>query len=147
MAAPNLNPFLLGSRTITAPLSDVTLTEGTSAANVAQAFWDRLAGINALTLVASFTYGSGGTTAVVLVDTALAAGGIWIPVARFDFATASLTKQLVLSRTAIAAAASLSAPSADTSINLLGDRFRARLTTTGTYAANTIIDLRAQPHA
>jgi len=144
--APNLAPFLLGSRTITVAVSDVTLTEGTSAANVAQAFWDRLAGINGLTLVAAFTYGSGGTTAVVTVDTALGAGGVWTPVARFDFATASATKQLVLSRTGIAAAAS-AAPGADAAINLLGDRFRARLTTTGTYAGGTLLDLRAQPHA
>lgn len=147
MTTPNLNPFLLGSRTITAALSDVALTEGTSAAGASQAFWDRLAGINGLTLVAAFTYGSGGTTAVVTVDTALGSGGVWTPVARFDFATASATKLLLLSRTALAAAASLSALSADTSINLLGDRFRARLTTTGTYAGNTLLDLRAQPHA
>ncbi len=147
MAAPNLNPFLLGTRTITTALSDVVITEGISAANVAQGFWDKLAGINALTLVAAFTFVSGGTTAVVSVDTALGAGGIWIPVARFDFATASATKQLVLKLTGIASAASLSAPGADASINLIGDRVRARLTTTGTYGGGTLLDLRAQPHA
>jgi hypothetical protein len=147
MAAPNLAAFLLGSRTITAALSDVTITEGVSAANVAQGFWDRLAGINGLTLVAKFTWGSGGTSAVVTVDTALGSGGVWIPVARFDFATTSATKQLVLSRTGIASAATLTTPSADASINLLGDRFRARLTTVGTYAGDTLLDLRAQPHA
>jgi hypothetical protein len=147
MTAPNLAAFQLGSRTITTALSDVIITEGTSATNVSRAFWDRLAGINGLTLIAAFTYGSSGTTAVVTVDTALGAGGVWTPVARFDFATTTLTKQLVLSRTGIASAASLSTPSADAAINLLGDRFRARLTTTGTYAGGTLIDLRAQPHA
>ena len=147
MAAPNLNALLLGSRVITAALGDVVITEGVSSANVAQALWDRLAGINALSLIAAFTYGSGGTTAVVTVDTALGAGGVWIPVARFDFAQASATKQLVLSRSAIAAAATLSALSADSSINLIGDRFRTRLTTTGIYAGGTLLDLRAQPHA
>lgn len=147
MAAPNLNAFLLGSRTITTALSDVIITEGTSAANVAQGFWDRLAGINALTLLAAFTYGSGGSTAVVTVDTAFGAGGVWIPIARFDFATASLTSQFVPSRTAIVAAATIVAPTANTAINLLGDRFRARLTTTGTYGGGTLLDLRAQPHA
>lgn len=146
MAAPNLNAFILGSRTITAALSDAVITEGTSSAGQSQAFWDRLAGINALTIEAAFTYGSAGTTAILRIDTALGSGAVWRNIARIDFATASLVRAFTISRTALALS-TIADLSSESMVNFLGDRFRARLTTTGIYAGNTLIDVRAQPHA
>jgi hypothetical protein len=146
MAAPNLNAMILGSRTITAALTDVVLTEGTSAAGSSQAFWDRFAGINALSVEALFTYGSGGTTAILRIDTALGSGGVWRNIARIDFATASLVRAFTISRTALPLT-TIAELGSESLVNFLGDRFRARLTTTGTYAGNTLLDVRAQPHA
>lgn len=146
MAAPNLAAVVLGTRTITTALSDVVLTEGTSAAGVSQAFWDRCAGINALTIEAAFTYGSGGTTAILRIDTALGSGGVWRNIARIDFATATLVRAFTISRSALAVT-TLAELGSESIVNVLGDRFRARLTTTGTYAGGTLLDVRAQPHA
>ena len=142
----DLSALLLGSRTITAVLSDVVLTEGTSAANVAQAFWDGLEGINALTVDADFRYVSGGTTAILTVDTAQGAGGVWRPVMRFDFAQTAVVKWMTIVRAGQVTAATLvTPPAAEGAINFLGDRFRARLTTTGVYSGGTLIDVRATP--
>lgn len=146
MAAPNLNPFILGSRAITAALTDVTITEGTSSAGASQAFWDRFAGINALTIEAAFTYGSAGTTAILRIDTAVGSGGVWRNIARIDFATTTLVRAFTISRTALAVT-TLAELGSESLVNFLGDRFRARLTTTGTYAGGTLLDVRAQPHA
>lgn len=145
MAAPNLNPLLLGSRAITAVLSDVVLTEGTSASNTAQAFWDRLAGINALTIDAAFTWGSGGTSAILRIDTALGSGGVWRNIARLDFAQANRAIGITIVRGALTPTA-MADLGAESIVNFLGDRIRARLTTTGVYAG-TLLDVRAQPHA
>ena len=46
-----------------------------------------LDGMNAVTLVASLAYGSGGTTCVATVQTSFDGGTTWLDVARFDFAT------------------------------------------------------------
>ena len=142
----DLSTLNLGDRTITAALTDVTLTEGVSAAGNAQAFVDRLPGLTSLTLVAAFTYGSGGTTARVDIETAFA-NGVWYPIARFDFTTASATKFLTVSGlTPRLSALTSAALSADTAIDgVIGDRLRAKLTTTGTYAGSTQLAIRAQP--
>jgi hypothetical protein len=141
-------PMILGVRTITAALSDVTITEGVSAENVSQTFWDDLEGMSAVTILCEFTYGGGGTTAAVTVDTALGAGGTWYPIAVFNFTTASDAKTLtpsgMTSRTD--SALSLTAPGSNSAIGgFLGDRLRARLTTTGTYSAVTQVNVVAQP--
>ena len=140
----NFGPYTLCSRSITTALADVTTTEGTSSAGVAQTFIDRFANASAVTLVAAFTYGSGGTSGYVIIDTALGSGGAWIPVARFDFTTASVTKSFTLSGlTPRIATPTITAPSADTAIDgIIGDRWRARLTTVGTYAGSTVLDVR-----
>jgi hypothetical protein len=145
----SFDPILLGSRTITTALSDVPITAGTSADGTAQLYWDGLESMDVVTILCEFTYGgSGGTTAVVTVDTSLGSGGTWYPIARFDFTTTTLAKALTPSgltpRTD--AALTLSAPGADTAIGgFLGNRLRARLTTTGTYASGTQVNVVAQP--
>jgi hypothetical protein len=142
----SLSPFLLCAKTITAPLSDVQVTEGTDENGDAQSFWDGLDALNALTVVADFKVsGATSQTAVLSIDTRLSSGGIWIPVLRFDFGAAQLTKWMTIVRAAQASAQTIATLSADTAIHLLGNAFRARLTTTGTYPNGTLLDVRAQP--
>ncbi len=142
----SLAAFILGSKTITSALGDVTLTEGTSASGQSQAFWDGLLGLNALTVVADLkTVAASGTTAQLTVDTMLGSNGLWIPIMRFDFATTQLTKWMTAVRAAQASSATIASLSADTAINLLGQAFRSRLTTTGIYPAGTLLTITAQP--
>jgi hypothetical protein len=98
-----------------------------------------LSGMSAVSLEARFAYGSGGTTCIVVVQTSLDGGTNWIDVARFDFATASAVKtanlsaaqgQLVSSYAALAAQGLRS--------GVLGDRLRAVITSTGTFASTTV---------
>ena len=134
--------YNLGDRAITTALTDVVITAGVSDAEVAQAFIDQLDFMAAVTLFVNFQYGSGGTAAIVIVETTLD-GTNWIEIARFDFATTTAAKRANLSGltpVALAAVAALSANSVTDGI--LGDRLRARLTSTGTYA-NTTVSVRA----
>jgi hypothetical protein len=143
----NLAALLLGSRTITAALSDVIITEGASSSGAAQGFWDRLAGITALQLVATLTVvGTPGTSVQVDVDTAFGSGGAWLAFARFKFTTTTATKRLVIScREPLLVATDLAVLSDNTGINLFGDRVRARCTSVLAYGAGTLLDVRAQP--
>lgn len=97
-------------------------------------------GVRAVVLEARFLYGSGGTTAKAWVQTRLA-GGTWQDVASFAFTTAAATRFSVLNA-AIAAAASAvvsDAALADNTIanGLIGDEWRVKYTTAGTYAGAT----------
>ncbi len=135
--------FPLGDRAVTAALTNEVITQGVSAANVAQAFIDRLDGMSAVTLFCNFVYGSGGTTCAVVVQTTLDDVN-WIDVARFDFTTASASKVANLSgflSKAVAAVAALRAEGVNDGV--LGAKLRARVTSTGTYAGNTSVSIRA----
>lgn len=102
-----------------------------------------LSGINAATLVARLAYGSGGTSVSVKVQTSLD-GSIWLDVGRFDFTTASATKTANLSGLTAKGAAAYAALSAEgVNDGLLGDRLRAVVTSVGTYAGGTTLDVRA----
>lgn len=144
--ASSLATFVLGSRDpITAALTDVVITSGESASGVAQAFWGGFEGINALTVEVDFRYVSGGTTAILRVDTAQGADGGWRNVMRFDFATTLLVREMTIIRTAVLSPVTLADLGSEQAINYMGDRFRARLTTTGTYGGGTFINVRATP--
>lgn len=137
--------FILGSQSpIGAAVTDLVITAGASAAGVGQAFWDGFEGINALTVEADFGWVAGGTTAILRIDTAQGASNApWRNVMRFDFATAVLVKQMTIVRAAVVAPVALADLGSEGAINYLGDRFRARLTTTGTYTGGAIITARA----
>lgn len=136
--------YNLGDTTIGAAATDVVITSGVSEAQVAQAFIDRLEGMGAATLFCEFNYGSGGATCIVVVQTSLNQGADWIDVARFDFATASAQKTANLSALSAAAVAAVAALSAEGKTDgILGDRLRAKVTSTGTYAGNTSVSVRA----
>lgn len=104
-----------------------------------------LDGMLAATLSARLAYGSGGSTVIVVVDASLNQGTTWAEIARFDFATAGAEKVVNLSgltpRTAPLALAALSAEGCNDGV--LGDRLRARVISTGTYAGSTVVSVRA----
>jgi hypothetical protein len=106
---------------------------------------DDLSGALAITLSARLAYGSGGTSCYALVETSLDQGVTWVQIARFDFTTSGLQKVLSVSgltpRIAAATAGSLAA---DTALDgTLGDRLRATVVSTGTYAGSTVVSVRA----
>jgi hypothetical protein len=103
-----------------------------------------LEGLKAVTLEASFKYGSGGMTCSAIVLTSFDSGTTWRQIARFDFTTASVTKVANLSgllSKAVAAYADLASEGVND--GLLGDRLAARVISTGTYAGSTTLSLRA----
>jgi hypothetical protein len=104
-----------------------------------------LGGMTAVTLSARLAYGSGGTSVVVVVQTSLNQGTTWVDVARVDFATAGAEKVINLSgltpRTTPLSVAALGAEGCNDGV--LGDRLRAVVTSTGTYAGSTVASVRA----
>lgn len=135
--------YNLGDRALTTALTGEVITEGVSAAGVAQSYVDRLAGMLAATLQVNFTYGSGGTTCRVMVETSLDDGQTWIEVWRALFATAS--EQNVVNLSGLTPVSSYT-PAAlnDDAVKdgILGKRWRAKVTSTGTYAGNTSVSVR-----
>lgn len=111
----------------------------------AQTAFTDLAGVEAATIECQFMYGSGGTSAKVWVQTSLDLGQTWIDVACFAFTTANATKVINLSGlTPVTAAITPSdGAMADNTVQdgVMGSSWRAKLTTTGTYA-NTSMSLR-----
>lgn len=137
--------FNLGDQAITTALTNEVITDGVSSAGVAQAFIDNLGRPTAMTVFANFTYGSGGTSAALVIQTSLD-GTNWIDIARFDFTTASRAARANLSGLTPVVAATVAALGSEGQTDgILGDRFRAKLTTVGTYAGNTSIAVRIAP--
>jgi hypothetical protein len=106
---------------------------------------DDLSGALAITLSARLAYGSGGTSCYAVVETSLDQGVTWVQIARFDFTTSGLQKVMTVSGlTPRLAAASAGSLSADTALDgTLGDRLRATVVSTGTYAGSTVVSVRA----
>lgn len=106
---------------------------------------DDLGGSTAITLSARLGYGSGGTSCYAVVETSLDQGVTWVQIARFDFTTSGLQKLLTVSGlTPRIAAANAGSLSADTALDgTIGDRLRATVVSTGTYAGSTVLSVRA----
>lgn len=136
--------YNLGDATISTAVTDLVITAGSSASGAAQAFIDRLAGMQSVVLVANFTWGSGGTSVAAIIQSTLD-GVQWFDIARFDFTTASAAKTATIVRSAAAAAtiASLVLASEGVNAGRLGGKLRAKLTTLGVYSGNTSISIRA----
>lgn len=134
----------LGDRAITTALTGEVITSAPDIQGQTQEYLDNLEGMLAATLSVNFVYGSGGTTCIVTVETTLDQGTTWTEVARFAFATASEHNQVNLSGltpvTTVYTPAALSSDSVKDGI--LGDRWRAKVTSTGTYAGNTSVSVR-----
>jgi hypothetical protein len=105
--------------------------------------------LKSLTLQCNLIYGSGGTTIKVWIQTSLDNGATWCDIANFAATTANYRRVYNLS--ALTAVSAIATPTdgtlADnTSVDgILGEQFRAKVTTTGTYA-NTTIEIDAIPH-
>jgi hypothetical protein len=106
-----------------------------------------VAGVRSVTIEAQFTYGSGGTKTTAYVQTSLDGGVTWVDIACFTFLTASLNKVMTVNAaTSIVASYTATDGSLadDTAKDgILGDRFRVKLTTTGTYAGGTTLAIFA----
>src|SRR6266705_895404 len=128
--------FNLGDEPITVAVTNIVITDGVSAQNVAQSFIDGLDWMAAVTLQANFTYGSGGTNLKVDIETALDQCLTWIPIARFAFTTSSAEKVINLSGLTPVTTVYTQATLSDDAVKdgILGDRLRAKITSTGTYA-------------
>jgi hypothetical protein len=101
---------------------------------------------HAATIQIKLAYGSGGTTLKVYVQTSLDQGSTWVDVSCSAFTTASATKIVNLSGLTpktTAATPSDGAMTDDTALDgVLGDRFRVKITSTGTYAGSTTLSVR-----
>lgn len=103
-----------------------------------------LVGMSKLTLSARLEFGSGGTTIIGKIQTSLNQGNTWIDIARFDFASTGLEKVMNLTTgAAVISPYTAIDLAAEGGINgILGDRLRAIVTSTGTYAGSTVLALR-----
>lgn len=97
--------------------------------------------VSGLTLYCVFTYGSGGTTCRVWVQTSLDGGTTWIDIADFSHTTASLTRGYSISNVGVAVTTLTDgALTANTALNgFLGPIYRTKVTSTGTYAGSTTL--------
>jgi hypothetical protein len=141
----------LGSKKLTAGarrfavLTLTTITTAVTGVTTNGGPWGDLTDIVVATFQATFTYGSGGTTAKFWLQTSFDAGVTWVDVANFAFTTSTArTIHSVRSATAVAANyVATDGTLADNTIKdgLLGDRLRVKYTTTGTYAGGTTIQI------
>lgn len=130
----NPSVFDLGSLVIGAAGESV-ITEGADSAGQITG----LAGMQSVSLFAKFSYGSGGTTLGVIVQTSFDQGQTWVDVCRFDFTTASANKVANLSAAAAVAPAVVTELSVEGKVDgLLGDRLRAKRVSVGTYASSSL---------
>ncbi len=130
-AGVNIGTYTLAARQITTAL--------TSEAQTAVANLD---GATAVSITASFSYGSGGSTALAVVQTSCDGGTVWLDIAGFAFTTATAVKYANLSGLTAKSAGAYAALSTDgVNDGLLCPQLRAVLTTTGTYA-NTVLTIR-----
>jgi len=118
----------------------------TTAINEAQSPIVDLEGMTAVTIQARLAYGSGGTTAKVYVATSMDNGVTWVDVACLAFGAAGGVKVVNVSGMTPKGTPVVPTDGAlpdDTTLDgVLGDRLRARIVTTGTYA-NSIISVKA----
>lgn len=99
-------------------------------------------GAKVIAAQATFNYGSGGTTVKAWLQTSLDGGTTWHDIANFAFTTSAgkfLHNVVAEPATPYTPAAPTDATLADNTVKNgpIGDRFRVKYTTTGTYAGAT----------
>lgn len=135
----NPGVYDLGSRSIGAALTEEVITSVADGQGTTREYVSDLLGMATATIHALFTYGSGGTTCVVTVETSLDQGSTWIEIARFAFTTANAQRAINLTKAPVTTVYTPAALSDNTvKDGLLGDRMRARVTSTGTYVSTTL---------
>ncbi len=116
-----------------------------------QGVFSGLYGMKEVTVEANFVRGSGGTNCKVWIQTSLDGGSNWIDIMNFAFTTSSLRKIHTVVMPAVVATRTNITPTAGTMGDnlildgVLGDRLRAVVTTTGTYAGTTTLDVNFVP--
>lgn len=110
-----------------------------------------LDGLKTLTLEATFVYGAGGTKVTAYVQTSLDAGVTWTDIACFTFTTAAAKK---ISKVSVYAAVAASVTPTDGTLaddtildGVLGDQFRVKTKSTGTYTGATSLTITATAKA
>lgn len=96
-------------------------------------------GISGFNLVVKLAGAIGGSTISAVVQTSFDGGNTWYDIARFEFTTSAITKFAVLQTNAAKGITSYVAlDSEGVNDGLLGDDFRAVITSTGTYSGTTL---------
>ncbi len=137
---------MLSQRTLVNALAITTAIAGS-----VQEVVSGLYGMKELSVEANFVYGSDGTTVKVWIQTSLDGGANWIDIMSFAFTTTSLRKIHTVVMPAVVATRTNVTPGdaalTDNTIldGILGDRIRAKVTTTGTYATSTTLDVNMVP--
>jgi hypothetical protein len=100
-----------------------------------------LARTKSVTLECIFTYGSGGTSAKVWVQTSLDGGSTWVDIASFAHTTSSVSRAYTLSAltplTTIYTVTDGTLADNTCKDGLIGDQLRVKFTSVGTYAGAT----------
>lgn len=95
----------------------------------------------------NFTYGSGGTSAKVYVQTSFDGGTTWVDIANFAHTTASLRRLYNLSGltpvTTVYTATDGALADDTAKDGLIGDQLRVKFTSTGTYGGTTTMAVHA----
>lgn len=140
----NPGVYNLGDYALTTAVTGLVITDGGDGV----AYIDNLEGMLAATLQVKFAYGSSGMSCKIYVQTSLDQGFTWVDVACVALTTASATKIINLSGLTpktTAATPSDGALTDDTCVDgILGDRWRVKITSTGTYAGGTSLSVRMQ---
>lgn len=118
-------------------MNETITTAQTAATKVVVSGLARAATLNVQCI---FTYGGGGTSAKVWVQTSFDGGVTWMDIANFAHTTASLNRAAVFSILGSSAIATVTDGTlADNTLSdgFLGDQLRVKFTSTGTYNTNT----------
>lgn len=119
----------------------------TTAGTVLSDVIEDLDGALAMTLSARLAYGSGGTSVKAFVQSSLDNGATWFDVWCASFTTAGAHKVVNLSGLTPKTTAATPGDGAltdDTVVDgVLGDLFRVKVVTVGTYAGSTVLSMRA----
>ena len=128
--------MMLMSETITAAQSASSKTAVTG-----------LARAKSVALHCIFDYGSGGTTAVVWVQTSFDSGTTWVDIANFAHTTSDLSRAYNLSGltpvTTVYTVTDGSLADNTCKDGLIGDQLRVKFTSTGTYGGTTTMKVYA----
>lgn len=129
----------------------VTLLPATTIAAAGTATGGTIPGFGGCTLLhiqQKFAYGSGGTNVTSYVQTSFDEGATWFDIAASRFTTSAATRMYTVQSGALAGTASTTPGDAaltiDTTLQgFIGDRFRVKYISTGTYAGATTLTVTA----
>lgn len=138
--------YLLGNYALTTALTGEVITSQSSG-DPPYSTYEYLDGMEDMIhagLSVNFVYGSGGTTCRVMVETSRDGGTTWIEVWRALFTTASENNQVNLSAATPVTTPYTPAALSDDTVKdgIFGALWRAKITSTGTYAGNTSVSVR-----